>query len=122
MDVAHDHRAFDQGDDLLGHHVEVERYAFSGALAQQLAQALNHLIDAVFVGDDLVENPAHRRQIDRIAGEQSPRRLRMTADARQRLIQLVRQRGRQLVHRRHTRDLRELVAAPLRGVFGAASR
>ena len=114
--------AFDQRHDLLGHLVEVEPHAFSGAFAQQFAQALNHLIDAVFVGDDVLEYPAHRRQIHMHRRRAVAARSAHDCGCPSAEIQLVRQRGRQLVHRRDTRDLRQLVATPLRGVFGAAPR
>ena len=76
---------------------------------------------APVVVDDVGEDGVHLGDVRRGRGEHPPRGLGVGHDRRQRLIELVRERGRQLADGRHPADVRQLLPGALHVELGACA-
>src|SRR5262249_38702447 len=85
---------------------------------QQIPQPRDQIPGPRRVLRDIDEHLLHRRRPP--LAQHPPRRLRVRADRHQRLVQLVRQRRRQLPQRRDPRDVRQLGALLLRSLLRLA--
>ncbi len=98
--------------DRLDDRVEVERLHLHLAFAGEPPHALNHLARPPVVAPDVAENLAHLLELSVSRREQHLGGLGVGEDRAEGLIDLVRDRGRELPHRRQARRLRELLLAP----------
>ena len=81
---------------------------------------MDHLTRPVVVLDDVFQDLAHLRQVGGAGAEKTLRRLHVAQNGGERLIELVRQRRRQLAHRGEARHVGKLRAMALRLVLGRA--
>ena len=106
--VPHELRHF--ADDV----VDVERQVLEGALLEQNPQSLDDLGRTLVVGHDVVEDLAQLLEIRRVGLQVLLGDFRVVENRRQGLVELVRQRRRQLAHGRDAADVRQLLTEPSR--------
>ena len=119
--VAQDRVAVDEPHDIAKEIADVERPEGGGLFANERAQPLDHLTRPVVVLDDVFQDLAHLRQVGGAGAEKTLRRLHVAQNGGERLIELVRQRRRQLAHRREARHVGKLRAMALRLVLRRAA-
>ena len=78
---------------------------------------MDHLTRPLVVLDDVFQDLAHLRQVGGAGAEKTLRRLHVAQNGGERLIELVRQRRRQLAHRGEARHVGKLRAMALRLVL-----
>ena len=96
--------------DVADHVAQSSRRVLHFALLQQRPQAPDHFAGALVVLDDVGQDLAHFVEVGRLTGHEALRGLGVAQDAHERLVDLVRERARELAQRRHARQMRELVA------------
>src|SRR4029453_8137460 len=82
-------------------------------LLDEAPDALDHRAGTTIVGLDVVENRAQLSRVDSSVLQHALRGSGVREDGRQRLVDLVRQRRRQLAHDRNSPEVRELTPPPL---------
>src|SRR5262249_2202545 len=105
--------AVDQPSNIADDLREVEGYEGDYFLFDQRPHPLDDLAGTTVVLDNVFENLLHFLQIRGIGGKEALGRLRVTENARERLIQLISQRRGSLAHGGDARDVRELLAVVL---------
>ena len=98
-----------QADHVLNEGIDVERSLVRVVLFEEGPQAVDHIDGSLVVGHDVGDDLAKILGID-AAVDQSLGDLRVTQDGRERLVQLVGDRRRQLTHRRHATHVGEVAA------------
>src|SRR5438552_1115195 len=106
--VPHELRHF--ADDV----VDVERQVFERAPLEQNPQSLDDLRRTLVVGHDVVDDLAQLLEIRRVGLQVLLGDFRVVENRRQGLVELVRQRRRQLAHGRDAADVRQLLTEPSR--------
>ncbi len=111
--VAQDRIASQEPRDLPDDRVEVERHELGLALLDQRAQAVDHGGGPLVVRHDITQDPAHALEIHDLGSDEALGRLRVAKDRRQRLAELVGQRGGELAQSGDPADVGQLLAEPL---------
>ena len=109
-----------QAQDVPDQRVHVQRRVLRVLLAEERAQPDDGLAGAAGVRGDVRERLAHLTGMRRVGWQHSDSGLRIGQDGRERLAELVRDRGRQLAERGQPQRVRELVALPLELLLGMA--
>ena len=100
-------------DHHVGHElVDVERLSFRLAIAKQIPKAVNHLPGPSGIAADVAKNLAELDTGSLL--EEPASRLGVHRDGRQRLVELVGERGRQLAQGGDPQRMRQLLALPMR--------
>ncbi len=108
-----------QQHDLAHDAPQVNRTELQIFFLDQRAHAPDDFAGSVVILDDVVENFTNFFDIYCFIGQEALGGLRVAQDSRKRLIQLVRERSRQLSHGRDAHHMRELIAVAPQFGFGA---